>query len=214
MLIFQSFAEKYLMGEVVRYKAGEALRGRLLEAASRLFSERGYERVSIRQIALEAGCSQMAMYRHFPDKQSLFSHLCVELYRKFTTDLHSRYDDLPDPAERIRMALRGFIELSAENPHHYQLIFLDSTQEPQIRQMRHAASEPNLSFLRGNLRLCLRAGTREAVIEERLHQILALMHGITVMLVVSGASYGLTRATALERFDAGFRILVAAGDAE
>jgi len=198
------------MTDLVRYKAGEVLRQRLLEAASQLFSDQGYERVSVRQIARAAGCSQMAMYRHFPDKQALLSHLCVELYCKFTSDLHARFDHLPDPCDRISRALCGFIELSAENPHHYRMIFLDGTQADEVRQLRQQASEPNIAYIRDNLRRCLLPATPEAIVEERLHQILALVHGITVMLVVRGASYRLDLATALERFEAGFRILLAA----
>ena len=196
------------MIETARLKPGEVLRGRLLEAASQLFNQHGYERVSVRQIAQLAGCSQMAMYRHFPDKQSLFSYLCIELYHKFTHDLHERYDYLEAPSERIRMALRGFIALSAENPHHYRLVFLDGAQAEEVRDIRRAASEPNIAYIRENLKLILAPETPTDVIEERLHLILALTHGITVMLVLHGSSYGLNLETALQRFDAGFRVLL------
>lgn len=196
----------------VPYKAGEALRERLLEAASELFSKHGYERVSIRQIALRAGCSQMAMYRHFPDKQALMSHLCLELYRKFTSNLHARYDHIENPNERIRLSLRNFIELSAKNPHHYRMIFLDSTQTQEVRQMRMEASEPNISYIRKNLSQFLPPKTSKALLNEKVHLILALVHGITVMLVVRGASYGLDLKTALKSFDAGYRTLLTMPD--
>lgn len=194
------------------YKTGEILRERLLEAASELFSQYGYERISIRQIAQRAGCSQMAMYRHFPDKQALMSHLCLELYRKFTSDLHAQYDHIENPCDRIRLALRNFIELSAKNPHHYRMIFLDGTQTQEVRQMRMEASEPNIGYIRKNLRLCLPAKTPKAVIDEKVNLILALVHGITVMLVVRGASYGLDLKMALKSFDSGYRTLLSLTD--
>ena len=198
------------MIELIPFKAGLVLRARLLEAASQLFSLYGYEHVSVRQIAQAAGCSQMAMYRHFPDKQALFSHLCMELYRKFTRDLHEQYDYLEAPGERIRMALRGFIALSAENPHHYRLIFLDSAPSEEVRAMRLEASAPTIGYIRENLRLAFPAEVSEQLLDERLHLILALVHGITVMLVLHGSNYGMNLETALQRFDAGYRMLLAA----
>lgn len=190
------------------YKTGELLRERLLEAAGELFSQYGYEKISIRQIAQLVGCSQMAMYRHFPDKQALMGHLCLELYQKFTGHLHAQYDHLEDPSERVRLALRNFIELSAKNPHHYRMIFLDGTQTQAVRQMRMEASEPNIGYIRKNLSLCLPPKTPKSVLNEKVNLILALVHGITVMLVVRGASYGLNLNTALKSFDSGYHTLL------
>jgi AraC-like DNA-binding protein len=43
------------------------LRSRIIDAAGKLFAEHGYQSVSMRRVADLAGCSQMAMYRHFKD---------------------------------------------------------------------------------------------------------------------------------------------------
>jgi len=188
------------------YKAGEELRRRLLEAASQLFGAEGYESVSVRQIARAAGCSQMAMYRHFPDKQALMRHLCVELYRKFTIDLHERFDSLPDPAARIRMALRHFVLLSATNPHHYRLIYLERVKEEASRAWRTEAMEEALSYIRANLRLTLGGDATEATIDERVRLILAAVHGITVMLIMNPEAYKLTTEVALDSLEDALKI--------
>ena len=47
-------------------------RASILEAAKRLFLIQGYERVSMDQIAAEAGVSKLTVYSHFGDKDSLF----------------------------------------------------------------------------------------------------------------------------------------------
>jgi AcrR family transcriptional regulator len=191
-----------------KFKAGDELRRRLLEAASRLFGEYGYERVSIRSIAQEAGCSQMAMYRHFPDKEALIRHLCTELYQRFTTQLHDKFDYLPDPRERLRQALRNFVLLSLKNPHHYRLTFLVPTVDQQVLEMRHAAANPAISYFRENLRIALPPGSSEQLVEERLHQILASLHGMTVMLITHPRSYRLTRDAALRQLESAFDIFL------
>lgn len=47
-------------------------RGEILDAAMGVFSERGYEGGSMRQIAERVGVSEPALYRHFPGKEALF----------------------------------------------------------------------------------------------------------------------------------------------
>jgi len=195
-----------------KFKAGDELRRRLLEAASRLFGEFGYERVSIRSIAQEVGCSQMAMYRHFPDKETLIRHLCTELYQQFTIQLHDKFDYLPDPKERLRQALRNFVLLSVKNPHHYRLTFLVPTVDEQGLAMRHAAANPAISYFRQNLRYALPQGSSNELVEERLHQILATLHGMTVMLITHPRAYKLTRDAALRQLESAFDIFLNAPD--
>jgi AcrR family transcriptional regulator len=190
------------------FKAGEELRMRILDSASRLFGREGYESVSIRRIADEAGCSQMAMYRHFPDKSSLIRHLCTELYRQFTIHLHEKYDSLPDPKERLLKALRDFILVSHKNPHHYRLTFVMPTHDLDTDGVREAGTNPAISYFRQTLKLALPPGTSAELVEERLHQILALLHGMTVMLITRPRSYGLTRENALRQFELAFDILL------
>ena len=48
-------------------------RAAILDAAKRLFVSQGFERVSMDQIATEAGVSKLTVYSHFGDKDSLFT---------------------------------------------------------------------------------------------------------------------------------------------
>ena len=48
-------------------------RAAILAAAKRMFVSHGFERVSMDQIASEAGVSKLTVYSHFGDKESLFA---------------------------------------------------------------------------------------------------------------------------------------------
>ncbi|MEU6534802.1 TetR/AcrR family transcriptional regulator [Streptomyces sp. NPDC047000] len=50
----------------------------IVEAAGRVFSERGYHRASMEEIATAVGITAAALYRHFPNKYALFAE-CAEL---------------------------------------------------------------------------------------------------------------------------------------
>jgi AcrR family transcriptional regulator len=184
-----------------KFKAGADLRRRLLVTASRLFQERGYENVSIRSIAQEVGCSQMAMYRHFPDKDALIRHLCTEIYQQFTAGVRTRLGNLTNPSERLRQSLRYFLLLAMKNPHHYRFTFLLPTTDEKALKMRSEVAEPAIEYLRANLRLVLPEGSSSQLVDRRLHELLATVHGLAVMLITYPKVYKLTRETALKRMD-------------
>ncbi|QNP41548.1 TetR/AcrR family transcriptional regulator [Lysobacter solisilvae (ex Woo and Kim 2020)] len=48
-------------------------RAAILDAAKRMFTAHGFERVSMDQIAADAGVSKLTVYSHFGDKETLFS---------------------------------------------------------------------------------------------------------------------------------------------
>ena len=50
-----------------------AKRAAILDAAKRMFVQHGFDRVSMDQIAAEAGVSKLTVYSHFGDKDSLFA---------------------------------------------------------------------------------------------------------------------------------------------
>ena len=59
-------------------KRGEATRARLIEATRSVVREVGYAHASTRVIAQAAGVAEGTIYRHFPDKASLFFATVVE----------------------------------------------------------------------------------------------------------------------------------------
>lgn len=60
--------------------AVEDRRGAIYSAAERLFGERGYEKVTMSDIAAEAGMSKKTLYQLFADKEALLRNLIASSY--------------------------------------------------------------------------------------------------------------------------------------
>jgi AcrR family transcriptional regulator len=60
----------------------DTTRDRIKEAALRQFSERGYEAVSVSDIAGELGMTKGALYRHFENKRAILDSIVEDLQRK------------------------------------------------------------------------------------------------------------------------------------
>ena len=68
-----------------KVRRGPLTRSQILDAALRLFSERGFARTGVRDIAQAAGITDAAIYYHFSSKRDLFEALFEE--RGITTAL-------------------------------------------------------------------------------------------------------------------------------
>src|ERR1700712_5539292 len=53
-------------------RGGPQTRSRIREVANRLFIERGYDSVTVAEVAREAGVSSVTVFNHFPRKEDLF----------------------------------------------------------------------------------------------------------------------------------------------
>lgn len=190
-----------------KFKAGVELRERILEAASRLFAQAGYQNVSMRKIAEDAGCSQMAAYRHFADKDALIRQLRMDSYNQFAT-LHQRLDHVADPTERLKQSLRDFVRLAVSHPREYRLAFLTPVTDKEDQELRVKITKPIVAYFLQCLQLVLPVSTPETVAEEKLHEITACLHGMTVMLITAPRAYGLTTEKALRELESAFDRIV------
>lgn len=84
-------------------------RERLLQEAMRLFSERGFDVVTTREICAAAGVNPGAIHYHFGDKDGLYA----EVLSRPVRDLQARMADFDDPSlglhESICRFLRPFL---------------------------------------------------------------------------------------------------------
>jgi AcrR family transcriptional regulator len=88
--------------------AGEPLQGRIVQifqVACRLFAQRGFDGVSMRDIAAECGVSKATLYHYFPDKDSILRPLAMGTTKSLY--LHVARHDVPDETPLLR--LRAFL---------------------------------------------------------------------------------------------------------
>jgi len=70
-------------------RGGPQTRARILEAAHWMFLERGYDAVTVAEVARQAGVSSVTVFNHFPRKEDLFldrSDEAIELVRSAIRD--------------------------------------------------------------------------------------------------------------------------------
>jgi AcrR family transcriptional regulator len=59
---------------------------RIMEEALRLFSQRGYDAVSVEQIALAVGIKAPSLYKHYKGKRAIFDAIFAEMQRRYDAE--------------------------------------------------------------------------------------------------------------------------------
>lgn len=96
---------------MVRGEETGGTRARILEVASVLFAERGFEGLSIADLAAEVGISNGLVYYHFKDKQTLYETVVREgVHLLEEVAVRSLSTDAP-PTERIRTFVSEYMAL-------------------------------------------------------------------------------------------------------
>ncbi len=184
------------------------MRDRIIETASRIFIEEGYENVSMRRVAEEAGCSQMAMYRHFANKEALTQHICTTLYTRFAQKMSREIQAAANPWERLRKFIAALIRFATSYPDHYSLIFLVRHSDPEVIADRERLGKEFLAGIYTIVQAVLPSETPSAMVDMRLRQILACLHGTAALLIAHPKAYGLTKQKAIQDVEATFRSLL------
>ncbi|QMV18506.1 TetR family transcriptional regulator [Granulicella sp. 5B5] len=184
------------------------LRARLIEVAGKLLTSEGYEALSMRRVAQEAGCSQMAVYRHFANKEALTQHLCSMLYTDFVVRVSREMEIAEDPWEKLRLFIVALIRFATRYPDHYSLVFLVRHSNPEVVADRERLGAEFLRKVREIVRGVLPAEVDDVTVNMRLRQVVACLHGTAALLIAHPKAYDLTRQRAIDDVEATFRKLL------
>ncbi len=110
----------------------EARRAAILNAASTVFSARGYHSASIDDIAGEAGVSKALIYEHFASKQELHAKLveahAAELYERLAAAVPS----VEGSAARLATGLDAFFLFVEERRDAWRMLFREASDPEAV----------------------------------------------------------------------------------
>ena len=107
-----------------RQQQREATRERIVEAAVEVFTEKGFEGASTREIARRAGANQGLITYHFHSKEELWRAAANSIFERLGGQLAERLDalELADPRERAREGIRQYVRFAAAHPELFRMM--------------------------------------------------------------------------------------------
>jgi AcrR family transcriptional regulator len=163
-----------------------SLRREILDAASRLFVEEGYDRVTMRGVAERIEYSPTTIYLHFKDKSELFDAVCEETFSELAEKLETLKRMRIVPLGHLRECLRLYVDFGVKHPDHYTLTFLLPPKTGRAQPLDAPIRARTFDALRQAVRSCVDYGDiRTADVDLTAQALWAAVHGLTTMLITA-----------------------------
>jgi AcrR family transcriptional regulator len=163
---------------------GEATRRKIVTAAVRSFSERGFEAASTREIAERAGVDQGLLTYHFPNKDLLWRASADQIFETLGRGLESRVAKVEDtdPGERSRAVIREYVRTMAAHPEFFRFIVDQGGRSDQrTRWLVDTHIKPRFQIVK-QLGLARAAGVEDADLP---HAFFALLGAASLIFAVA-----------------------------
>lgn len=102
----------------------------ILEAAQRLFAERGFHAVTMDAIAEEAAVAVGSIYHHFGNKDTLYLALVERALEINEQVMAQAYTEDRTPVEQLIAASDAYCRFNLENPGHFRMVALRAVDMP------------------------------------------------------------------------------------
>lgn len=96
---------------------------KILNAAFKCISARGYANVSLRDIADEAGVVLSQLNYYYKNKEGLFIEIVKTLARQYLNEIEDNLKKGKSEKERITYLIKYFQEMLRKNPELFKLLF-------------------------------------------------------------------------------------------
>ena len=168
---------------LTRQERSEQIRAELVEAAYRVFSERGFHGASLEDISLAAGCTTGAVYSRFGGKDALFlAVLDDHIERRLRVYLEAA-DAAPDFESACRELGRAAVAAGRREPGWTPLLmefWMHAARRDDLRAAVRERNDRQIDVLAGRLEaIAAREGiTPRRPVAEILRAVTALARGL------------------------------------
>jgi AcrR family transcriptional regulator len=165
-----------------RAAQGQATRELLIEVATRLFAERGYEDTSIEAVLAAAGVSRGALYHHFAGKDALFSAVVDSVENRIAAELTAVVADARDPVDAVTAASLGWVGLAGD-PVIQRVVLIDAPSVLGWDRWRAAGEQSAQEAMREMLQAIADSGRlTPELVGPFAHMILAALDEIALVI--------------------------------
>ena len=171
----------------------------LLAAAERLFAERGFLAVRLEDIGAAAGVSGPAIYRHFPNKESLLVELLVGISTRLLAGAREVRSRESDAAAALDGLIDFHLDFTLGEPdliriQDRDLAYLPAAAERRVRRAQRQYVEVWVGVLRE-----LEPGLAETDARLMAHAVFGLLNSTPHSLKPDGKAARATRSRAVMR---------------
>ncbi len=167
---------------------------RILEAAARVFAEKGFHKAKISDVARLAGVADGTVYLYFKNKHDLLIKTFEEIMEHVNEMVREICKEDISPEEKIKALINGHYELAKEHPHIVEVITFELRQSYKF--MKEYENKKFKEYLR-LISLIIKEGQNSEVFPKEINPYIAsraffgILNETMLQWVVSKEKYSL-----------------------
>ncbi|MDD5474530.1 MAG: TetR/AcrR family transcriptional regulator [Candidatus Methanoperedens sp.] len=160
------------------------MRGLILKTAMNLFLDKGFENITIRNIAEKIEYSPATIYLYFKNKDEILHTLRREGFEKLYEHQKTSLK-LDDPLKRLHKHGEAYIQFALENPEYYDLMFMMRGPVKERQDINNCdIGLKSYELLKTNVEECMEAEVfPRANIDVVAFSLWSYVHGIASLII-------------------------------
>ncbi|WP_241127084.1 TetR/AcrR family transcriptional regulator [Novosphingobium terrae] len=155
------------------------LRATLIAEGLALLAQRDADSLSLREVARAAGVSATSVYRHFPDKEALFTALALEGLTQLGVAQKAAAQAAGGGKEAFAATGRAYVRFALANPALFRLIFAS----PALEAAKAGGTLDSEAFMMLRANAAAQTANHGGETGVRAVQAWALVHGLAMLML-------------------------------
>lgn len=108
------FTNKLIKSSALKY---ETRKDEIIKTATKLFKEKGYSAVTMRDLATEMGIKAASLYNHIDSKQDILKSIIISLAEDFTNGMEVIKNSDSNAIEKLKSIVTLHVEITSKNTY-------------------------------------------------------------------------------------------------
>lgn len=177
------------------------MRDRIVDAAARLFAERGFDGTSIQAVADAVGIRKPSLLYHFSSKEELRRVVLEQMLVRWKDDLPRVLAAAQSGKDRLHTLMTALLDFFVEQPYRARLLIREMVDHPDaMRELFHEHLSPWTTLLTDAIRMGQESGRvyEDVDAESYIIQVVSMAVGVVATGDVTAAMLGDKRANPVQ----------------
>lgn len=128
--------------------AAQTTKERVKQSAQKLFRERGYAAIGMRELAKEVGIEAPSIYNHYKSKDALLSEICFDMAEQFFVAFDKALVTEEKSQSQLKAVIKAHISVIASNLEASEVFFNEwmFLEQPNLRKFKKMRHEYEMKF--------------------------------------------------------------------
>jgi AcrR family transcriptional regulator len=165
-----------------RVQRGQATREQLVDVATRLFAERGFDGTSIEAVLEEAGVSRGSLYHHFASKEALFEAAFMAVEARIGAETATAALNEGEAVAGLRAGALEWMRLAGD-PVVQRVVLIDAPAVLGWERWRAYEEETALGMIKAAMQVAAEQGRLPAELADAYaHMLLASVNELAMVI--------------------------------